>query len=399
MENIDTITNQLFASGLQLPKEWKVTQSRLSGDPLVLEICLDFAPGTHFPDPVTGQLCPVHDTKEQCWRHLNFWQYETILHARVPRVRTPDGKVRQVALPWARPESGFTLLFEAVVLKLAQEMPVLKIAQLLKEQDTRLWRILIHYVNQAHAAKDWSSLSRIQIDETSSRRGHRYVTTILDADTKQLLFMVEGRSGQSLDHFAKELHAHGSDPSKIKLISMDMSPAFIAGAERYFPHAVVVFDHFHITQLAGKAFDEVRKSIWRNGGLTGKLWDLRGNEWNCTEEELQSRREACRQYPKLGRAMMLRDVLQDILATNDEAQLKWWCKRAKRSRLQPFNRLACTLQKHWDGVIAFMKTRITNAAIEAVNGVLQLAKRIARGFRSFLYFRTVAYMKSGCLEF
>jgi transposase len=91
-------------------------------------------------------------------------------------------------------------------------------------------------------------------------------------------------------------------------------------------------------------------------------------------------------------------MLQDVLADEDEEALRWWCKRAKLSRLEPFRELACSIQKHWCGVVAFLKTRLTNGAIEAVNGLLQLAKRLARGFRSLRYFRIMAYLKAAGLH-
>ena len=362
---VNLSTNQLFEMALQLPPEWKVVNSQLAGDPAQLEIWLDFDMGTKFRDPESGQFCPAYDTKDQQWRHLNFWQYPTILHARVPRIRTPDGKVRLVEVPWARPESGFTLLFEAMILLLARQMPIVEIADLVKEHDTRLWRVICHYVEAAHGKADWSQVRRIQIDETSSRRGHRYVTTILDAETHQLLFMTEGKSADSLRVFAEELPAHGATPAQIEYICMDMSPAFRSGAGKYFPKAVIVYDHYHIALLAGKALDEVRKHLWREGLLPFcQLWALRGNEWNLTEERRERRSCLCRSYPKLGRAMMLKDVLQDILARDTSDALKWWCWRAKMSRLAPFRKLAATIQEHWQGVIAFMETGLTNAAIE-----------------------------------
>ena len=267
---MDLSTNQLFTMALQLGKEWQVVCSKLGGDPMTLEIQLDFKVGSKFPDPETGVLCPVHDTKEIAWRHLNFWQYTTLLRARVPRIITPEGKVRLIDVPWARPGSGFTLLFEAMIMLMVQQMPVSQVAEILGESDTRLWRIICHHVEIAQQCRDWSGVRFLQVDETSSRKGHRYVTTILDAETHQLLFIVEGKSANSLKVFAEELLKHGGTPEQIELISMDMSPAFRAGATEFFPEALVVFDHFHIAQLAGKAFDEVRKQMprgSRHGGL------------------------------------------------------------------------------------------------------------------------------------
>jgi transposase len=117
--------------------------------------------------------------------------------------------VHQVQVPWAREGSGFTLLMEALMMVLSAEMPVDAMADLLGEHDTRLWRVLMHYVEQAHAKSDWSSVRRIAVDETSARRGHRYVTTVLDAENSRLLLMVEGRSAETLGAFAKALREHG----------------------------------------------------------------------------------------------------------------------------------------------------------------------------------------------
>jgi transposase len=178
-----------------------------------------------------------------------------------------------------------------------------------------------------------------------------------------------------------------------------MSPAFKKGAQSFFPKAQIVFDHFHLMQMAGKAVDEVRKEVRRSGAdLHDALWALRGNESTRTSEQVQRRRELCRCYPKLGRALALRESLQDILADEDEDSLRWWIRRAKVSRLPPFRALAFCLQENLQGVLAFMKTRLTNGVFEAINGLLQLAKRAARGFRSFTYFRTMAYLKAGKLK-
>ena len=391
---------ELFTMALQLTPEWRVTECELDQEARRLTLKLDFRSGSKFCAPGAGHelLCAVHDTVEKTWRHLDFFQYQTELVARVPRVETPEGQVVLVEVPWARAGSGFTLLFEAWAMLLCAAMPVQEAGRLLGEEDTRLWRLVRHYVETAQERRSWASVRRILLDETSARRGHRYVTIVVDADTRELLFMTEGREGAAVEAFVAELRAHGGETGQIELVAMDMSPAYRKGVRQWLPQARVVFDRFHLMQMAGQALDQVRKALRREGAdLEGGLWALRGNDWTRSEPQRERRQQLCAQYPKLGRAMMLRETLQDILAGEDPVALRWWVTRARRARLEPFRQLADSVMEHWDGIVAFLETRVTNGVIEAINGLLQLAKRMARGFRSFRNFRLMALLKAGHL--
>ena len=274
---------ELFTAALGLGRQWRVAECRFEGEPKRLELRLEHVPGEHFECPVCKALCGVHDTIERRWRHMNFFQYRCELVARVPRTWCRTDGVHQVPVPWAREGSGFTLMMEALMMLLSAEMPVDAMADLLDEHDTRLWRVLMHYVEQAHAKSDWSALRRIAVDETSARRGQRYVTNVLDAENSRLLLMVEGRSAEALRAFAKALVEHGGDPTQIEAIAMDMSPAYMKGATQHFPRARIVFDKFHVMVLAGEALDEVRRELHREGAdLKGAMWSLRGNTWNLS---------------------------------------------------------------------------------------------------------------------
>ena len=148
------------------------------------------------------------------------------------------------------------------------------------------------------------------IDETSARKGHRYVTVVLDAESHDLLFMVEGRSAQAITEFLAAMPAHRAKAEAITEVVMHMNPAYIAGVQTHFPNARIVFDLFHIMKLAGEALDAVRKSLRKQGAdLTGGLWALRGNEWTRSQEQLELRRKLARAYPILGRAIALREAL------------------------------------------------------------------------------------------
>ena len=195
-----------------------------------LDIWIDFKKGSKFPCPKCGgPNCSIHDTVEKVWRHLNFFEYKTFLHCRVPRVKCRDCGVSQIEVPWARKQSGFTLLMDAMILMLAQSMPILKVARMLDEHDTRIWRVIIYYVKKSRAKEDFSKVSVIGVDETSFKKGHKYVTIVADVENSKVIYACEGKDSSTLTKFNEDLINHGGKPTMIQSISCDMSPAFING--------------------------------------------------------------------------------------------------------------------------------------------------------------------------
>ena len=172
----------------------------------------------------------IHDRLRRSWRHLDFFQFEAWLHADVPRVACAScAKTSQVGVPWAREGSGFTALFEALALALCRELPVKQAAALLRCADKQLWRRIEHYVEQARALDDMSTVKIVGIDDTSLHKGQSYITVVHDLDAKRLLFGVEGRDHQTVVDFAADLKAHGGDPEAIQHVCQDMSAAYAKG--------------------------------------------------------------------------------------------------------------------------------------------------------------------------
>ena len=240
---------ELFQMALGLTAPWYVARTSFDAGEKRLDIYLDFRRGGRFSCSECGVSdCPAYDSEERTWRHLNFFEHVSYLHARTPRIDCARCGVRAVAVPWGRRESGFTLLFEAFVMALVSQMPVRAIARLVKEHDTRLWRIVHHYVEQARSEQDHSEVEEIGIDETASRRGHRYITTFVDLDRARVLFATPGKDASTLGAFRRDLEAHGGHPTQISEVCCDMSPAFIAGVAQAFPEAEITFDRFHVTR-------------------------------------------------------------------------------------------------------------------------------------------------------
>jgi transposase len=308
----------LFASALGLNDQWEIADFEISENPSRLVIQVYFKPGEKFACPHCSKACPVHDSQSRQWQRLNFWQYPTFLTARVPRIKCPDHGVKSIQVPWARPGSGFTFMMEHFIMMLVRKMPVDSVAEILKVCDTRLWRVVDHYVTQAHGSEDWSGVREILVDETSMKKGHKYATVVLDAATRKLLWMGKGRESKAVGEFVKALKAHGGNPDQIRLVGIDMSNAYQKGVRKYFPKAVIVFDRFHIMKMAGEAVDKLRKKICEeHADLKRHRWAFLGNETNKSERQLAIRQQYSREYAKLGRAIGLRDALQDVLESRD----------------------------------------------------------------------------------
>ena len=235
----------LFQLALGLASPWFVAASDFDAANKRLDIKIDFKVGSRFACPdCKAADCPVHDTTDKTWRHLDFFQHQAFLTARVPRITCAGCGVRLVTVPWARPGSGFTLLFEAFAMTLVTHMPVAAAAALLGETDKRIWRIVFHYVAEAVARMDLAPVTRVCIDETAAKRGHDYITLAVDIDGRRVIFVGDGRSADAVRAFADHLEAHRGDASRIKQVCIDMSAAFIAGVTENLTEAEITFDRF-----------------------------------------------------------------------------------------------------------------------------------------------------------
>jgi transposase len=159
-----------------------------------LDIHLDFSGGSRFTCPDCGQAnSAVHDTVPKSWRHLNFFQHDAFIHARVPRIKCNNCGIRVDHVPWAREDCKFMLLSEAYIMLLVPSMPVKRISELVGEHDTRLWRLIQHHVKKARYEADYANVKQVGIDETSSKRGHNYVTLVVDLEESKTIFAFEGK--------------------------------------------------------------------------------------------------------------------------------------------------------------------------------------------------------------
>lgn len=400
-------SEDIFAMGLGLLSPWEVKSVSLEETPngKELHIHIDFSRGSRFLND-KGDQVPAYDTEEKVWRHLNFFEHKCYLHCRVPRILMSNGKVRMVEVPWARPGSGFTLLFEAYAMKLIEsEMPVSSVAKHTRVTAPRIWRVFHHWVSKAKKSRDLSGVRKIGIDETSSRKGHNYITNFVDLDTRQLVFCTAGKGEATIEKFVEELESRGGDRKNIEIVSMDMSPAFISGYFEYFKHAKLVFDKFHIVKMLNEALDKTRKAEQTEKKLLkGHRFTLLHKKNNLPEKKLTELETLLLTYPTLGEAYKYKEGFFDAFTfkNSDEAieYLEKWCEAVEQTNLTNMKKFVNTLKAHWFGIITnFTCPGVNNGILEGINQKIQLAKRRARGFSLIDNFIDMAYFVSGKLKF
>jgi transposase len=394
----------LLQLALALVPPWLVRRSDFDPQRRRLDIHIDFPRGSRFACPGCGAAdCPAYDTEEMTWRHLNFFQHHAYLHARVPRIDCASCGIKKVSVPWAREGSGFALLFEALIMALVQAMPVKAVARLVGEHDTRLWRVIHHYVDRGRARADFSAVTRVACDETAARRGHDYITLFVDLDRARVLFATEGKDAGTVAAFAADFAAHGGDPGAVAEVCIDMSPAFIKGTADHLPNAAVTFDKFHAVKIINDAVDRVRRAEQKaHGQLTGTRYIWLRNPATLSDKQRATLESLRTRTLKTARAYQIRLTFQEFYDQPDgtaaAAFLKKWYFWAAHSRLAPIIEAARTVKRHWDGILRWFDSKIANGLIEGINSLVQAAKAKARGYRSTRNLTAIVYLLAGKLD-
>jgi transposase len=220
--------------------------------------------------------------------------------------------------------------------------------------------------------------------------------------------------------FVADLKAHGGDPAEVRHVCMDMSAAYAKGVGQVLPNAAISYDRFHVVAMAIDAMDQVRRAEMRDEPdaidaalgdterktIKGLMWGMRKNPagWSATQADAMHWLQ--RSTLKSARAWPLKMALREVYArarTHNSAEqagadLRDWLSWARRCRLDPFKKLAATIKDRFDAVVRGMTDHRSNAFVEAMNGLLQQAKRAARGFRTGKNFIAIAYLRLSKLK-
>ena len=282
-------------------------------------------------------------------------------------------------------------------------MPISKIAEIVDEHDTRIWRIVASHVNKAYSEKDLSEVTQIGIDETSSKKGHKYVSIFVDMKEHDIVFATEGKDAKTIESFAEEFPKHNGKVEKITEVSMDMSPAFISGTKKTLINASITFDKFHVIKQLNEALDEVRRNEQKlNPLLKGSRYIWLKNPNNLTATQAKSLVTLSKENKKVSKVYQMKLTFQDIYRTVwdkvcADMAIKKWLSWAVRSRLEPVKKFAKMIKSHYSGILRFFHSRLTAGISEGINSRIQEIKRRGKGYRNIKNFICMIYLEGSSL--
>jgi transposase len=398
---------ELYQAVLGLQAPWTVVNVELEVKGQQVTVTVEAGPGP-YPCPECQEPGPGYDRKRRRWRHLDTCQFTTWIQADLPRVSCPTHGVKQIAVPWAEPGSQFTAWFERLAIELLQECSVKGAAGLLRITWDEAWGIKERAVARGLSRRTRDVVAHLGVDEKAIAKGHRYLTVVADLERSRVLYLAEDRTQASLDGFWSTLTPE--QRGGIEAIAMDMWEPYIQSTHASLEGAAakIVFDKFHVAKHLQDAVDRVRRVEHRtlkqdgDGRLTGTkyLWLMRPK--NMTAEQQTTFRTLQRSDLKVARAWTLKERFRQFwdyaypgAARNFFARWFW---RATHSRLRPVAAVAHLIRRHLPNVLTYLRHRLTNAGLEAVNATIQWVKKTARGFRNVEHFKTAIYFHCGGLD-
>jgi transposase len=328
------------------------------------------------------------------WRALDLGTTFAYVEADAPRVRCRRHGVVVCAVPWARHGSRFTRAFEDQAAWLAVNCSKTAVAELMRIAWRTVGGICERVAAEATREVDLlAGLRRIGIDEISHRKGHRYLTVVVDHDTGRLVWAAPGRDKATVERFLDQLGEERC--ARLELVSCDMASWITLPVADRCPNAAICLDPFHVVQLATDALDEIRREVWneaRRAGQTALARELKGarfalwkNPENLTGRQEHKLAGIQQTNRRLYRAYLLKEQLRQIYRLPADAAvalLDRWLTWARRCRLAPFVKLAKTITDQRTGILAAIQHGLSNARVEAINTQIRLITRRAFGFHS-----------------
>lgn len=342
---------------------------------------------------------PIHQspggtTGVSRWRHLDIGCQRLFIEASLRRVDCKKcGSCPVELVSWAPPKSRFTYHFEDVTTWLVKVTDQTAVCEYMGIDWRTVGRIVQRVVGRRKDPVDFSDLKAISVDEISYRKGHRYLTLVVDIVRGRVIWGKEGKSADVLKSFFDQIGAEAR--AKIEFCAIDMGAAYIKAVEENLPDATLIFDRFHVQKLLSDAVDEVRREEWRQTAkgseerkaFKGSRYALLKNPWNLTPKQEDVLASLQASNKSVFRAYLLKESFAEIFRglyspRTARKKIMAWLAWASRSKLASFTRAARTVRKYLNGILAYFDTGYTTSMSEGFNNKARLATRRAYGFHS-----------------
>lgn len=387
--------------------------------------------------PICGRKCSPYDQPHKdyrSWRALDWNGVIINLKAQTHRIECPEHSVLTASVPWAYPHSKFTKDFDRMVTWLALQLSKFAVSELMRID----WETVGNCIKRAHkdiepnVSKRLDGLVRIGIDETSYKKGHKYITVIVNHDTNEVVWAHKGHGKTVLEKFYNLLSEE--QRQSIEVVTGDGARWITDCVNTYTPDCVRCVDPFHVVEWATKALDDVRCRTWQEAKATSNEYakshpgkpgrpsaddkeaqkrkmyketasNIKKSKYtlgkareNLTDNQLERLMifEQKHGHSQLYRAYLRKEELRLIFKIKDldaaTLALDKWLWSASHSRIPEICELCKKIRRHKEHILNTIKYNISNARIEATNNKIKLIIRKAYGFKNIENMLSMIYM-------
>jgi transposase len=333
-------------------------------------------------------------TKQRRFRSLPIGRKTTTIVLEIPRVYCHDcGKTQQIKISFAEEHKRYTRFFERHVLDLLLAMTCQDVAEHLGLSWDTVRDIEKRRLTRDFAKPPLKYVTHIAIDEIAVKKGHKYLTIVMDLHSGRVIFVGDGKGAEALLPFWVRLkHSR----AKIVAVCSDMSPAYTSAIRNHLPDAIHVFDRFHLMKLFNEKLTSLRRRLYGETkdkevkeALKGIRFDLLKRE--PSEQGTQRLEKALSLHADLAVAYALKEQLVELWEQDDEESafvcLSDWISDAEWSEIPEMKAFAKTLRTHWPEMLNFYASEITTGPLEGLNNKIKTLKRQSYGFRNQEYFK------------
>jgi len=333
-------------------------------------------------------VCPGYDAGVglRRWRTLDVGTTKAYLEAQAPRVSCPEHGVVVAHVPWARPGARCSTVFEDTCAWLAAHTALSVLTALLRVAWRTVAAIVARVVADGRDTNDLlAGLTRIGIDEIAYRKGHRYLTVVIDHDTGRLVWAAEGRNKDTLARFFTEL---GDDRCRsLTHVSADGAEWIHTVVREHAPDAVICLDAFHVVMWAMKALDKVRTRTLAAAGARDRnlMWAVRKNPVDLSADQKASLATIQTTNKTLYRAYLLKEQLREafrVKGRRGRQLLTGWLSWASHSKIPEFTTLARSIRSYRPLIQNTLDHGLSNGRTEATNTHLRALTKRAYGYHS-----------------